>query len=106
MGVYRAGFADTRAAYDGAVGDLFDALDRVEARLAGRPYLHGNIVTETDRHLFATLVRFDAVYYGALENDLRRLADYPNLWAHTRRLYGLPASFGNVAAAHSKAKVG
>jgi len=102
MGVYRAGIADDQAAYDTTVGDLFDALDRIEARLAERPYLHGEIVTETDWHLFATLVRFDAVYYGALKCNLRRLVDYPNLWAHTRRLYNLPGVAGTVRLDHVK----
>ena len=101
-GVYRAGFAATQAAYDSAVGDLFGALDTIEARLADRPYLHGETVTETDWHLFATLVRFDAVYYGALKCNLRRLTDYPNLWAHTRRLYNLPGVADTVRLDHVK----
>ena len=36
-GVYRAGFATTQAAYEGAFGKLFDALDGLEARLATQP---------------------------------------------------------------------
>jgi putative glutathione S-transferase len=102
MGVYRAGFADDQAAYDKAVGDLFDALDAVEARLADQPFLHGDVVTETDWHLFATLVRFDAVYYGALKCNLRRLVDYPNMWAYTRRLYNLPGVADTVRLDHVK----
>ena len=39
---------------------------------------------------FATLVRFDAVYYSHFKCNLRRLVDYPNLWRYTRRLYALP----------------
>jgi putative glutathione S-transferase len=40
--------------------------------------------------LFPTLVRFDAVYHGHFKCNLRRLIDYPNLWAYTRELYQWP----------------
>ncbi len=89
-GVYRVGFANTQADYDPAVADLFQALDELESRLADRPYLFGDVVTETDWHLFVTLARFDSVCYGALRCNLKRLVDYPSLWAYTRRLHALP----------------
>jgi putative glutathione S-transferase len=34
-----------------------------------------------------TLVRFDAVYYGHFKCNLRRIADYANLWPYLRDLY-------------------
>jgi putative glutathione S-transferase len=34
-------------------------------------------------------VRFDAVYHGHFKCNLRRLIDYPNLWAYTKRPYAL-----------------
>lgn len=89
-GVYRAGFATTQAAYDEAVDGLFATLDQLEARLTTRRYLCGDQLTEADWRLFPTLVRFDAAYYGAFKCNLRRLADYPNLWAYTRELYQMP----------------
>ncbi|MCP4329833.1 MAG: glutathione S-transferase family protein [Alphaproteobacteria bacterium] len=102
LGVYRAGFADDQASYDKAVGDLFGALDEMEARLADRDFLFAGTVTETDRHLFATLIRFDAVYHGALRCNLRRLVDHPNLWTYTRRLYALPGVAATVRLDHVK----
>ena len=46
-------------------------------------------MTEADWRLFTTLVRFDPVYLGHFKCNLRRLADYPNLWAlHPRALPG------------------
>lgn len=89
-GVYRAGFATTQAAYDEAVDALFTTLDQLETRLATRRYLCGDQLTEADWRLFPTLVRFDAAYHGAFKCNLRRLIDYPNLWAYTRELYHLP----------------
>ena len=41
--------------------------------------------------LWVTLARFDAVYYSHFKANLRRLTDYPNLWAYARDLYALPA---------------
>jgi glutathionyl-hydroquinone reductase len=38
-----------------------------------------------------TLARFDSVYYSHFKVNLRRLTDYPNLWACGRDLYSLPA---------------
>jgi glutathionyl-hydroquinone reductase len=89
-GVYRAGFATTQEAYEEAVETLFATLDRLEAQLATRRYLLGNRLTEADWRLFPTLVRFDAAYHGAFKCNIRRLIDYPNLWAYTRELYQMP----------------
>ncbi len=89
-GVYRAGFAATQEAYEEAVDALFATLDRLEERLATRRYLLGSSLTEADWRLFPTLVRFDVAYYGAFQCNMRRLVDYPNLWAYTRELYQMP----------------
>jgi putative glutathione S-transferase len=86
-GVYRTGFATTQSAYEAAFDQLFAALDALEARLARRRYLVGDRITEADWRLFTTLVRFDPVYYGHFKCNLKRLVDYPNLWAYTRELY-------------------
>jgi len=86
-GVYRAGFATSQRAYEHAVRDVFRVLDQLESRLASRRYLFGATPVETDWRTFVTLVRFDAVYYGHFKCNLRRIADYPNLWGYLRDLY-------------------
>lgn len=86
-GVYRAGFATTQASYEQAVRNLFDALDRIEARLSKQRYLVGQRITEADWRLFPTLIRFDAVYHGHFKCNLRRIVDYPHLWGYLRELY-------------------
>ncbi len=101
-GVYRTGFATGRAAYIEAFDRLFDALDRLEQRLAGRRYLFGDRITEADWRLFPTLVRFDPVYHGHFKCNLRRLVDYPNLWAYTRDLYQQPGVAQTVNLDHIK----
>lgn len=101
MGVYRAGFASTQAAYDDAVAALFQALDHFENRLElSGPYLHGDRLTVSDIHLFATLVRFDAVYHGALKCRYKRLIDYPALSRHTRDIFNLPGIAETVKIEH------
>jgi putative glutathione S-transferase len=89
-GVYRCGFATSQGAYDEAASELFDTLDMLEGRLATRRYLVGDTLTEADWRLFVTLVRFDPVYVGHFKCNLRRIADYHNLWGYTRELYQIP----------------
>jgi putative glutathione S-transferase len=89
-GVYKAGFATTQEAYEQAVDALFSRLDALEQHLATQRYLVGEQLTEADIRLFPTLVRFDSVYHGHFKCNLRRLIDYPNLWAYTRDLYQRP----------------
>lgn len=101
-GVYKAGFATSQKAYDVAVRNLFEALDTLETRLSRQRYLTGERVTEADWRLFTTLVRFDAVYVGHFKTGLKRLVDYPNLWAWTRELYQTPGVAGTVNLAHIK----
>jgi glutathionyl-hydroquinone reductase len=101
-GVYRAGFATKAPAYDEAVTDLFDALDRVEARLGENRYLLGDDITEADWRLFTTLIRFDPVYVGHFKCNLRRIADYPALSGYLRELYQMPGIAETVVMPHIK----
>jgi glutathionyl-hydroquinone reductase len=94
-GVYKAGFATTQAAYEEAVGPLFDTLDWLDERLRTRRYLAGGRLTEADIRLFTTLVRFDAVYHGHFKCSRRRVSDYPALWAYARDLHQTPG-FGDT----------
>jgi glutathionyl-hydroquinone reductase len=90
-GVYRSGFATTQESYHEAVSALFATLDLLEARLSEHRYLLGAAITEADVRLWVTLARFDAVYYSHFKCNLRRITDYPSLWAYARDLYALPA---------------
>jgi putative glutathione S-transferase len=101
-GVYKAGFATSQAAYETAVTALFERLDWLEARLAGRRFLVGEQLTEADIRLFTTLVRFDSVYHGHFKCNLRRLVDYPHLWRYARDLYRHPGFGDTVDFDHIK----
>ncbi|WP_135806537.1 glutathione S-transferase family protein [Halorussus marinus] len=99
-GVYRAGFAGGQAAYDEAVTELFDALDRYDDLLEDRRYLCGPVVTEADVAMFTTLVRFDAVYHTHFKCNVRRIADYENLGPYLRDLYQTPGVAETVNMDH------
>ncbi|SJZ60387.1 glutathione S-transferase family protein [Novilysobacter spongiicola] len=86
-GVYKAGFATAQDVYEREVTALFESLEGLEERLSRQRYLTGDRITEADWRLFTTLIRFDAVYHGHFKCNLRRLSDFPNLWAYTRELY-------------------
>ncbi|BAY29364.1 hypothetical protein NIES2107_12070 [Nostoc carneum NIES-2107] len=89
-GVYRAGFAREQTAYEDAVTELFENLDRWEVILSKQRYLCGNQLTEADVCMFATLYRFDSIYYSLFKCNLRRIIDYPNLWNYLKDLYQHP----------------
>jgi putative glutathione S-transferase len=101
-GVYRAGFATEQDAYEEAFKQLFAALDTLEDRLSRQRYLTGSSLTEADWRLFTTLLRFDPVYVGHFKCNLRRIADYPNLWNYTRELYQVPGVASTVNMEHIK----
>jgi putative glutathione S-transferase len=101
-GVYKSGFATSQAAYEEAVVPLFETLDWLEERLSTRRYLFGDVLTEADWRLFTTLVRFDPVYVGHFKCNIRRIADYPNLWAYTRDLYQHPGVAQTIDMHHIK----
>jgi putative glutathione S-transferase len=101
-GVYRAGFAGTQEAYERAVSDLFDALDRWDAVLEGQRYLaaDGERLTLADLRLFATLVRFDHVYHTHFKCNRKLISQYDNLWTYVRDLYTTPGIAETVNMAH------
>ena len=101
-GVYRAGFATSQWVYEKAVRRLFDALDQLEAHLKTQRYLFGAQFVETDWRLFVTLIRFDAVYHGHFKCNIRRIADYPNLFGYLKDLYQTDGIAETVNVDHIK----
>jgi putative glutathione S-transferase len=99
-GVYRAGFADSQAAYDEAVTELFDALGHYDDLLSDRRYLAGDRVTEADVAMFTTLVRFDHVYHTHFKCNRRAIHEYEHLWPYLRDLYQLPGVAATVNLDH------
>lgn len=88
-GVYRAGFARTQVAYDAAVREVFETLYAIESHLTDHEWLAGAQFTEADLRLFPTLARFDVAYHYAFKCNIRRLVDFPALWAYARRIHAM-----------------
>ena len=101
-GVYRCGFATSQEAYEEAYRALFARLDELSERLTHRRYLMGEAITEADVRLFATLVRFDAVYHGHFKCNRNKLTEMPVLWAYARDLYQTPGFGDTVDFDHIK----
>jgi len=99
-GVYRAGFADSQAAYDEAVDELFEALDHWDAVLGEQRYLAGDRLTEADICMFTTLIRFDHVYHTHFKCNRKAIHEYDNLWPYLRELYQLPGVADTVDMDH------
>ena len=101
-GVYKAGFATSQQAYEGAITPLFETLDWLDSHLAKHRYLIDDQITEADWRLFTTLVRFDPVYFCHFKCNLRSIADYPNLSGYVRDLYQQPGIRSTINMAHIK----
>lgn len=102
-GVYKCGFAKSQQAYDEAVDNLFNALDRVEALLAKSRYVaSATRFTEADLRLFMTLVRFDEVYVVYFKCNVRSLSTYPNIHNYLRDVYQLPGMAESISMEHIK----
>ncbi|RDD43627.1 Glutathionyl-hydroquinone reductase YqjG [Trichoplax sp. H2] len=101
-GVYRAGFARKQPAYDRAVIEVFEGLDKVEGILAKNRYLTGKEITEADVRLFVTLIRFDLVYVLHFKCNLKRIIDYPNIWGYVRDIYQTPGISDTINFEHMK----
>ena len=96
LAVNLAALTGTQKDYEFYFNQVFDRLDWVEERLSKQRYLMGDTITSPDIRLFATLVRFDLVFYQKYYLNKRRLVDYPNLWNYAKDLYYNPAFGGNT----------
>jgi glutathione S-transferase/putative glutathione S-transferase len=90
-GTYRVAGATTQEDYEELRERVVSALERLDERLAGRRFLFGDAITESDVRLWPTLARFDLGYNPLGKISERRLTDFPNLWAYARDLYQRPA---------------
>eukprot|EP01112_Ceratiomyxa_fruticulosa_P010930 TRINITY_DN2919_c0_g1_i1.p1 TRINITY_DN2919_c0_g1~~TRINITY_DN2919_c0_g1_i1.p1 ORF type:complete len:309 (-),score=50.24 TRINITY_DN2919_c0_g1_i1:64-990(-) len=101
-GVYKCAFAPNQDAYEVACRAVFQNLDNLEERLAKSRYLNGDVITESDVHLFTPLIRFDFVYFDLFKCNVKRIEHYENLNNYLRELYQIPAFQNAVNFEHIK----
>jgi putative glutathione S-transferase len=93
-GVYRCAFATSQESYAAACSTLFETLHTLEARLSlhsdDEPFLFGRQPVESDLLLFATLLRFDDVYYSLFKTNTRAVRELPALTRAARAMMALP----------------
>jgi putative glutathione S-transferase len=99
--VYQVGFAHEQSDYEAKVMKLFQSLDKLETCLSASPYLLGDMLTESDLYLLATLVRFDSVYYPLFRCSVRRITDYVALSEYLERMQSIPG----IAATYDHALI-
>ena len=86
-GVYKCGFAHSQEAYDDAVTNLFNSLDKVENILVKQRFIAGDQLTLADIRLFVTLVRFDAVYVTHFKYSKYTIRERPVLQQYLLDVY-------------------
>jgi putative glutathione S-transferase len=89
-GVYRCGFAKSQEAYDTAIGELTESVDKLESILSKQRYIAGDKFTLSDIRLFVTLLRFDEVYVVYFKTNTRSVALSPALLNYCREIYQMP----------------
>ena len=90
-GVYAAGFATSQTAYEQAIARLYTQLQQCDAILQRQDFLCGDDLTEADIRLLPTLLRFDTVYHTHFKCTIKRIIDYPGLFAYLNRCRKIPA---------------
>lgn len=89
-GVYRCGFAKSQEAYDNAVQELTESLDRLETILSTQRYVASDSrITEADVRLYMTLIRYDEVYAVYFKTNTRSIREYQHIRNYMRELYQL-----------------
>ena len=88
--VYRCGFSRDQKNYEENAALLGRTIAQLEQQLADRPFLLGEQITEPDLVLFASLVRYDAIYLPLFKCTAQRIEDSAVLTAYIKRMLQIP----------------
>ena len=101
-GVYRCGFAGSQEAYEQNLNAMFLELNHWNVVLEQQRYVAGEQLTIADLALFATLVRFDPVYYVHFKTCTKHIYEFPGLWRLVCELINHPLIQPTVSMGHIK----
>ena len=88
--VYRCGFARDQKDYEAHAERIGKAIPQLEQQLSDRPFLLGDRISEPDLVLFASLVRYDAIYLPLFKCTAHRIEDSAVLSAYIQRILQIP----------------
>jgi putative glutathione S-transferase len=101
-GVYKNGFAKSQEAYEKANEILFNSLNRLDALLATRKYICGDVITASDIRCFQTLIRFDEVYAVYFKCDRKKISEYKNIMRYCADLWLIDGIKNTINMKHIK----
>lgn len=73
-----------------------DAFAAINERLTKRRFLLGEKITEADRLLYQTLLRFDNIYFYLYRLNFAKTYDYPGIRRYEEELSGIPDIAGSI----------
>ncbi len=85
--IEKAGAATSQEEYEKYYDLVFDELERLNAELRIKNFLHGDVITTADIELYGLLIRFDVIYFFAYRLNKKHIKDYPNIWEYLERLH-------------------
>lgn len=93
-GVYKCGFARSQDAYDAAMENLQQGMQKLEDHFKAdggkKKFLVGERLTLADVRLFQTLIRLDECYAVYFKTFAAQLSSFPHVLRYTARLYQIP----------------
>ena len=89
-GVYKCGFAESQNAYDSAIKEFTDHMEKLDKLLAKKKFLTGDEFTLSDVRLFQTLIRNDEVYANYFNCDTRKVSEYENIFRYCCDVWQVP----------------
>ena len=88
--VYRCGFSRDQKDYEDNAARLDQMIPLLEKQLSDRPFLLGDRISEPDLVLFASLLRYDAIYLPLFKCTGQRIEDSAVLTAYIKRMFEIP----------------
>lgn len=88
--IQKAGEATYQNEYERWTHQVKDAFSAIDQRLASSKYLLGDQITEADKLLYQTLLRFDHIYFYIYKLNFAKTFDFPNIKRYEDEIKSIP----------------